>query len=328
MVLAAPNDCSPCANLELLINVSTRSRRESEISGFIVDKKVLKIHIGGRLVDESEAKISVFDHGLLYGDGVFEGIRSYNGHVFRLDEHLRRLWDSAKGICLEIPTTRDQMAQDIRDTLAANKIRDGYIRLLVTRGVGSLGMDPFKTSNPQVIIIADRIALYPEEYYKKGLKLITASTRRVASSSLNPRIKSLNYLNNILAKIEGIRAGCLETLMLNDRDEVSECTGDNIFIVRGGELITPPPNAGILLGVTRGVAMGLARQSGRTVSEAAMTCHDIYTSDECFLTGTAAEIVPVVELDCRPIGSGAPGPVTRDLTARFRQLIQDECSAD
>jgi branched-chain amino acid aminotransferase len=283
----------------------------------------LLVYINGSLVPKEQATISVYDHGLLYGDGVFEGIRSYNGRVFRLDEHLNRLWESARAICLEIPISRESMAKAVRDTLAANGIKDGYIRLLVTRGAGTLGLDPNRTSNPQVIIITDHIALYPAEMYEKGLEIITASTVRNHTAALSPRIKSLNYLNNILAKIEGLQAGCVEALMLNVKGEVAECTGDNIFLVKDGALATPPPEAGILDGVTRRAVMQLAAGQGRDVREIPLTRHDVYIADECFLTGTAAEVIPVVRVDQRTIGAGTPGPVTRDLMQRFRTLTRE-----
>jgi len=282
----------------------------------------LKVYINGQLYDKDDARISVYDHGLLYGDGVFEGIRSYGGKVFRLEQHLDRLWNSAKAIWLEIPMTKAQMAQAIRDTLQINGIQDGYIRVVVTRGVGTLGLDPNRCSNPQVIIITDHISLYPEEYYRDGLSIITVSTVRNHPAALSPRIKSLNYLNNILAKIEGLQAGCIEALMLNHKGEVAECTGDNIFIVRGGRLMTPPNEAGILEGITRDAVIGLAREAGLEVHEVPLTKHDVYIADECFLTGTAAEIVPVVKVDSRKIGDGKPGPITRDLMARFHRLTR------
>jgi branched-chain amino acid aminotransferase len=282
----------------------------------------LKVYISGTLYDKDDAKISVYDHGLLYGDGVFEGIRSYGGKVFRLQQHLDRLWNSAKAIWLEIPMTQEAMAQAIRDTLEVNGIEDGYIRVVVTRGCGTLGLDPNRCSNPEVIIITDRIALYPEEYYRDGLSIITVSTLRNHPAALSPRIKSLNYLNNILAKIEGLQAGCIEALMLNHKGEVAECTGDNIFISRFGKLMTPPNEAGILEGITREAVISLARQSGIEVLEVPLTKHDIYIADECFLTGTAAEIVPVVKVDSRKIGDGRPGPMTRDLMERFHRLTR------
>ncbi|MGE0609968.1 MAG: branched-chain-amino-acid transaminase [Pirellulales bacterium] len=282
----------------------------------------LKIHISGKLYDKEDAKISVYDHGLLYGDGVFEGLRSYGGKVFRLEQHLDRLWDSAKAIWLEIPITRQEMAQAILQTLQANNIQDGYIRLMVTRGAGTLGLDPNRTSNPQVIIIADKIALYPEELYTKGLEIVTVSVMRNHSAALSPRIKSLNYLNNILAKIEGLQAGCIEALMLNVKGEVAECTGDNIFLVRHGALRTPSVESGILEGITREAVMELARQAGLEVRECPLTKHDVYISDEVFLTGTAAEVIPVVKVDSRRIGDGTPGPITRDLKERFHALAR------
>lgn len=281
-----------------------------------------KVYISGRLYDKEDAKISVYDHGLLYGDGVFEGLRSYGGRVFRLDEHLKRLWDSAKAIWLEIPISREAMSQAIYETLKANQIADGYVRLIVTRGAGTLGLDPNRTADPQVIVIADHISLYPREFYEQGLEIVTVSVARNHPAALSPRIKSLNYLNNILAKIEGLKAGCVEALMLNTRGEVAECTGDNIFLVRDGVLLTPPVDAGILEGITRQVVIELAAQAGRSVREVPLTKHDVYIADECFLCGTAAEVVPVVKVDNRVIGDGVPGPVTRDLLKRFHALTQ------
>ena len=281
-----------------------------------------KVWINGTLYDKQDAKVSVYDHGLLYGDGVFEGLRSYGGKVFRLDEHLSRLWNSAKAILLEIPKSRADMARAVNDTLAANGISDGYIRLVVTRGAGTLGLDPNRTANPQVIIITDHIAVYPEELYRNGLEIITASTLRNHPQALNPRIKSLNYLNNILAKIECLQAGCMEALMLNHKGEVAECTADNIFLVRGGVLLTPPTDAGVLEGITREAVIQLARQGGLEVREVSLTRHDVYIADECFLTGTAVEVIAVVKVDNRTIGSGTPGPVTRDLKERFHKLAR------
>jgi branched-chain amino acid aminotransferase len=281
-----------------------------------------KIYINGKLFGKEDAKISVYDHGLLYGDGVFEGIRSYGGKVFRLAEHVRRLYESAKAIWLEIPMSQDEMSKAINDTVAANGIKDGYIRVVITRGEGTLGLDPNRCGDPQVIIIADTIALYPREYYEKGLEIITVSVMRNHPSALSPRIKSLNYLNNILAKIEGLQAGCIEALMLNHKGEVAECTGDNVFVVRRGELLTPPNDAGILEGVTRDAVMELAREAGIPVREIPLTKHDVYIADECFLTGSAAEVVPVVKVDARVIGDGNPGPMTRDLMARFHKLTK------
>ena len=280
------------------------------------------IFMNDRLVPEDEARVSVFDHGLLYGDGVFEGLRSYSGRVFRLDAHIDRLWASARAICLEIPMTKEAVAQAVIDTLAANKLTDGYIRLVVTRGAGSLGLDPNRTKNPQVIVIADTISLYPAEFYSNGLKIVTAATQRVQSAALSPRIKSLNYLNNIMAKLEGLRAGCVEALMLNHKGEVAECTGDNVFVVRGGRLLTPPPDAGILEGITRGAVMELAVAAGIDCRETTLVRHDLYTAEECFLTGTAAEVIPVVEIDGRKVGAGVPGPITKRLTDDFHALVR------
>jgi len=281
-----------------------------------------KVYINGTLHAKEDAVISVYDHGLLYGYGVFEGLRSYAGKVFRIEEYIERLWDSAKALWMEIPMTRQGMREAIEETLEANGIGDGYIRVLVTRGSGTLGLDPNQTSNPQVIIIADALALYPEQYYKDGLEIVTVSVTRNHPAALNPRVKSLNYLNNILAKIEGLQAGCVEALMLNHKGEVAECTGDNIFVVDAGTLLTPPQDAGILKGVTRGAVIELAEEAGRTVREVPLTKHDVYIADECFLTGTAAEVVAVVKVDSRTIGAGTPGPVTRDLMKRFRLLAR------
>ncbi|NLX56360.1 MAG: branched-chain-amino-acid transaminase [Planctomycetaceae bacterium] len=282
----------------------------------------LQVYINGQLVDKDKANVSVFDHGFLFGDGIFEGMRSYGGKVFRLDEHLRRLWDSAKSIWLEIPISREEMAEAVNETLKRNNIQDGYIRLIVTRGQGTLGLDAHLCTNPQVIIITDHVALYPAEYYEKGLEIVTASTLRNNPAALNPQIKSLNYLNNIQAKIEAHHAGCVEALMLNQKGEVAEATGDNIFVVIRRTLVTPPTDAGILQGVTRGAVMELAVEAGIPVREAALTRHDVYVADECFLTGSAAEVIPVVKVDDRVIGDGRPGPITRDLLRRFHALIR------
>lgn len=282
-----------------------------------------KIFMNDRLVPESEARVSVFDHGLLYGDGVFEGLRSYSGHVFRLDAHIDRLWASADAIRLKIPLSKEDVKQAVNETLLANNLSDGYVRLIVTRGAGSLGLDPNRTKDPQVIVIADTISLYPKEYYEKGLSIVTAATQRVHAAALSPRIKSLNYLNNVLAKMEGLQAGCVEALMLNHKGEVAECTGDNIFIVRCGTLLTPPKDAGILEGITRNAVIELAHHADIDCSEIALTRYDLYTADECFLTGTAAEIIPVVDIDGRSIGTGSPGPITARLTRAFRVLVHE-----
>jgi len=282
----------------------------------------LKIYIDGNFYPEAEAKISVFDHGLLYGDGVFEGIRFYQGRVFRLEEHIARLWDSAKGIALEIPMSALELTAATLETIRQNDLHDGYIRLLVTRGAGSLGLSPDSCRRPSIVIIAATIALYPEALYEKGLNMVTCATRRTAAAALSPRIKSLNYLNNVLAKIEAQQAGAAEGVMLNEQGYVAECTGDNLFILKGGRLYTPPVNAGILEGVTRRVAFELAEKNGFVVEERDLTRYDIITADECFLTGTAAEIIPAVELDRRLIGNGQPGPVTLKLIEDFRRLTQ------
>ena len=282
----------------------------------------LQISLNGQLVPKEDAKISVFDHGLLYGDGVFEGMRSYAGKIFKLDDHLDRLWDSARAICLELPITREQLAEDCKATLAANNIIDGYIRLIVTRGAGSLGLDPNRCTNPQVIIIADKISLYPSEYYENGLHLVTASTIRNHPAALSPRVKSLNYLNNIIAKMEGLQAGCVEALMLNHKGDVAECTGDNVFIVDRGVLKTPSTDSGILEGITRNAVLEIAADLGIPTREMTLTRHDLFVADECFLTGSAAEVVPVVQLDNRPIGDGKPGPVTKRLLEAFHKLVR------
>ena len=282
-----------------------------------------QIYISGKFVPQEDAKISVFDHGLLYGDGVFEGLRSYRGKIFRLEEHIERLYESAKAIWLQIPMTQEEMCAAANESVELNKIEDGYIRLVVTRGAGTLGLDPNRCSNPQVIIIADAISLYPKELYEKGLEIVTVSVQRNHPAALSPRIKSLNYLNNILAKIEGLQAGCIEALMLNHKGEVAECTGDNIFLVRHGVLQTPPLEAGILEGVTRDAVIEIASEAGIEVREMPLTKHDVYIADECFLTGTAAEIIPVVKVDNRTIGTGKPGPMMRDLEQRFKKLTQE-----
>jgi branched-chain amino acid aminotransferase len=282
----------------------------------------LKIYIDGNFYDQSEAKVSVFDHGLLYGDGVFEGIRFYHDRVFRLEEHIDRLWDSAKGIALEIPMSRSEVIAAALETIRQNDLHDGYIRLLITRGVGSLGLSPDSCRRPGVIIIAATITLYPEELYRKGLTMVTCATRRISPAALSPRIKSMNYLNNILAKIEAQEAGAAEGLMLNEQGYVAECTGDNLFIVKGDQIWTPPLNAGLLKGVTRDVVFELAEKAQLRIQERELTRYDVYTAHECFLTGTAAEVIPAVQLDRRLIGNGQPGPVTLRLIELFRELTR------
>ena len=278
------------------------------------------IYIDGEFLPKAAAKVSVFDHGLLYGDGVFEGIRSYNGRVFKLDEHLERLYDSAKSIMLRIPIPIEIMKEKVLETLRLNQLREAYIRLIVTRGVGDLGLDPDKCPQPTIIIIADKIALYPPKFYEEGLEIVTASVRRNYAEAINPRIKSLNYLNNILAKIEGKQAGAEEVLMLNAEGYVVECSGDNIFWIKNEVLVTPPVHMGILEGVTRNSVIDLAREAGMQVEERVFTRHDLYIADECFLTGTAAEVIPVVKIDQRAIGDGQPGKITQKLINAFRQF--------
>lgn len=282
------------------------------------------VYINGRLVPKSEALISVFDHGLLYGDGVFEGIRAYAGRIFKLDEHLERLYNSARAITLEIPLTKEGMREAVVQACRANPLDDAYIRLVVTRGVGDLGLDPWKARDPQVIIIVDEIVLYPREVYEEGIEAIIVSTCRNDPRALNPAVKSLNYLNNILAKIEVHHAGAHEGIMLNVQGFVTEATGENIFIYRGGRLVTPPVWAGALPGITRAVVMELACEEGVLMVEDIFTPYELYTADECFLTGTAAEIVPVVKVDGRLIGEGKPGPITKRLMEKFEQLTQRE----
>jgi branched-chain amino acid aminotransferase len=282
----------------------------------------MKIYIDGKFFGEKTAKVSVFDHGLLYGDGVFEGIRAYNGRIFKLAEHIERLFCSCKSILLEVPLSPKELTKAVVQTCRRNGIRDGYIRLVVTRGIGSLGLNPYSCKRPSIIIIAGKIQLYPQEYYKRGLDLITVPTTRNLHSALNPAIKSLNYLNNILAKIEAINGGCEEAIMLNAQGFVAECTGDNIFVVKAGQLSTPPLSAGALYGITRGVVMELARENGLSINEPDLTRYDLFNADECFLTGTGAEIIAVVKIDGRIIGKGRPGPVTKKLIARYHELTK------
>ena len=280
----------------------------------------MKIFIDGKYYNEHDAKISVFDHGFLYGDGVFEGIRAYNGRVFRLKEHIDRLFYSAKAILLDIPMSHAEISQAVLEACRTNKIRDGYIRLVVTRGVGTLGLNPKSCKKPSIVIIAGKIQVYPPEVYARGIAIVTVPTVRNLHSALNPAIKSLNYLNNILARIEANNAGCENGLMLNAEGFVSECTVDNVFILKNGELFTPPLSAGALYGITRQTVIELAIQDGMKVTEPNLTRYDLYNADECFLTGTGAEIMPVIKIDGRVIGSGKPGRTTRKLVENYRAL--------
>lgn len=282
----------------------------------------MKIYLNGEFVDKADAKVSVFDHGLLYGDGVFEGIRLYDGCVFKLEEHLERLAFSAKAILLDLPMSLDEFANAVCETCRRNDLSNGYVRLVVTRGPGHLGLTPDGCGPPNVIIIADDIQLYPEELYENGLKIISVPTRRINAAALPPAVKSLNYLNNILAKIEAKKVGFLEALMLNDKGEIAECTGDNVFIVSKGTIFTPPLDAGSLRGITRGAVMDLAEEIGYEVREQALTRYDLWTAEECFLTGTAAEVIPCVEVDHRAIGDGKPGKVSRSLISKFREKVR------
>jgi branched-chain amino acid aminotransferase len=282
----------------------------------------LLIYLDGELVPQEQATISVFDHGLLYGDGLFEGIRAYSGRVFRLQEHLKRLYDGARALQLQIPLDADAMTEAVLETLRANQLQDAYIRLVVTRGVGDLGLDPRKCPRASVIIIAASIALYPEQYYTHGLELITCTTRRNDPTALDAGIKSLNYLNNILAKLETIRAGVPEGIMLSTEGYVAECTGDNIFLVRDGCMYTPPLHVGNLAGVTRQAVIEIAENEGICTREELFRVKEVYCADECFLTGTAAELIPVVTVDGRSIGDGTPGPITGRLRELFAELTQ------
>jgi branched-chain amino acid aminotransferase len=282
----------------------------------------MKIFIDGKFLSEHDAKISVFDHGLLYGDGVFEGIRAYNGRVFKLKEHIDRLFYSAKAILLVIPMSPGKISEAVLESCRANKIRDGYIRLVVTRGVGTLGLNPRSCKNPSVIIIAGKIQVYPPALYARGMEIVTVPTVRNLHSAVNPAVKSLNYLNNILAKIEANNAGVEEAVMLNAEGFVAECTADNLFIVKNGELFTPPLSAGALYGITRQTVIELAQAAGLKVSEPNLTRYDLFNADECFLTGTGAEIMPVIKIDGRVIGSGKPGALTRKLVEDYRALTK------
>lgn len=313
-VLDKPKTHEPTANA--VVEPAIEGRPRSTAVGI----KEAKIYIDGKFYSEAEARISVFDHGLLYGDGIFEGIRFYSGRVFRLTEHLDRLWDSARSICLQIPITKKEMTEAVLETIRQNHLCDGYIRLLVTRGIGNLGLNPEQCKTPSVIIIAAAIALYSENLYRKGLTVVTCVTRRCNPAALNPAVKSLNYLNNVMARIEANLAGADEALMLNDAGNVAECTADNVFIVKRGQIVTPPVTAGALRGITRSVVFEIAGELGIKSLKADITRHDVFVADECFLTGTAAEIAPVVKVDGRSIGNGKPGPITTRVMARFREM--------
>lgn len=285
----------------------------------------MKIYLNGKLVDKKEAKVSVFDHGFLYGDGVFEGIRSYNCLVFKLSEHIDRLFESAHSITLEIPLSKKEMIKAIIDTLKANKLKDAYIRVIVSRGEGDLGLDPRKCKGKEtVVIITDRIVLYPKQLYDNGMEIVTVPTVRNIPEALNPQIKSLNYLNNILAKIEAINSGYQEALMLDHLGYVAECTGDNIFVVEKNELYTPPQCMGTLRGITRDTVLAIAKKMKIPTHEHVLTRHELYVSEECFLTGTAAEIIPVVKVDGRKIGPAKPGKVTKAIMKEFRKATRSE----
>jgi len=284
----------------------------------------IQVYVNGKFYPKEEAKISVFDHGFLYGDGVFEGIRAYNGRVFRLEEHIERLYDSARTIWLQIPISQEEMARVVVESCRVNNLRDAYIRLVVSRGPGDLGLDPRKCPVPTIICIADGITLYPAEVYEKGMKVSSVATRRTTVDSVSAQVKSLNYLNSIMAKISGIVSGHPEVILLNKEGYVCEGSGDNIFIVKKGKVITPPTYLGILNGVTRQAVMQLAAKAGYEVAEGVFTLHDVYNADECFLTGTAAEVVPVTEVDGRAIGDGKPGPVTQKLIGLYKELTQSE----
>lgn len=284
----------------------------------------MKVYVDGQLLERSQAKISVLDHGLLYGDGVFEGIRSYDGSIFKLREHLDRLYESARAIMLEIPLSKKEITKAIIETLKENRLRDAYIRLVVTRGEGDLGLDPRKCQRPTIIIITDKITLYPKKLYENGLAIITVPTRRNTPEALNPQIKSLNYLNNIMAKMEAVNSGAGEALMLNADGYVVECTGDNIFIVKDNKLLTPPSYLGVLSGITRKAIIKIAEALKIEVREAIMTRYDLFNADESFLTGTAAEVIPVVKIDNRTIGDGRPGELTRRLIKEFRKLTKTD----
>jgi branched-chain amino acid aminotransferase len=311
----------PTTRKAVSTNVNPAIETRSDASRSAV--KEWKIYIDGKFYAEADAKISVFDHGLLYGDGIFEGIRFYDGRVFRLEEHLERLWDSARSICLEVPIPMHEMTEALLETIRQNDLRDGYIRLLVTRGIGNLGLNPAQCKRPSVIIIVATIALYPAEVYQRGLTVVTCATRRTNPGALNPAVKSLNYLNNVMARIEANLAGADEALMLNDGGNVAECTADNVFIIKRGHIFTPPITAGALRGITRSVVFEIAAELGLKITETDITRHDVFIADECFLTGTAAEIIPVIKADGRLIANGQPGPISTRMIARFREMTRE-----
>ena len=281
----------------------------------------MTFYLNGRFVAREEAVVSVYDHGLLYGDGIFEGIRIYAGKIFRLAEHIRRFYDSAKSILLELPIEPEALEEALREGVKRYGKDEGYIRLVATRGPGDLGLDPAKCAAPTLFFIVDTISLYPEKFYREGIPVVTASSRRLPADGLDPRVKTLNYLNNIMAKVEAKQAGCIEAVMLNNRGEVAECTADNIFMVRDGILATPAPHCGILQGITRQTVLELAVAEGIAARETVLTRFDLYTADECFMTGSGAEIVPVARIDGRTIGAGKPGAVTERLRGAFRRLV-------
>jgi branched-chain amino acid aminotransferase len=316
-VIDEPKRSEPTSKVAVKPAVDTQSKAAAPAA------KELTIYLDGKFVPEADAKVSVFDHGLLYGDGIFEGIRFYNGRVFRLEEHLERLWDSARSICLEIPIGRGEMTEALLETIRQNGLREGYIRLIVTRGVGNLGLNPAQCKRPSIIIIATTIALYSKEVCETGLTVVTCATRRTSPASLNPAVKSLNYLNNVMARIEANLAGADEALMLNEAGNVAECTADNVFIIRRGSIFTPPIAAGALRGITRSVVFDIAAELGLKVTETDITRHDVFVADECFLTGTAAEVIPVVKADGRTIGNGKPGSITTRMIGRFRELTRE-----
>lgn len=319
---------------ESAISSTGTSRSEVEIEPKLCSKKtkrkdtMLKIWLDGEFVDECDAKVSVFDHGLLYGDGCFEGIRVYNGRIFKLASHLRRLYASAESIHLKIPYTMEEIEDATREGVRLNNIVNGYIRPVVTRGKGTLGINPAQCPRPGVFIICANIQLYPPEAYEKGLKVITSTRPRVGRDALNPAIKSLNYLNNIMAKVEATQAGCHEAVMLNREGYVAECTGDNIFFVKGGKVVTPALKAGLLAGITRAFAIEICQALEVPIEERLFALDELKGADEIFLTGTAAEIVSVTEFDGAPVGNGKPGEITQKLLSEFRRRTAEDALED